>query len=228
MCVGYSAVYSARSMELYTSNKSMAHTNIKKEHGIRDTAIDIEMLVDLELHPVGCLTDPEGVKDWELVVDNYGVEPDWWNEHKDYAEREIRLAARLWCEHLTNWDGGLHLSDTNIKSLGSLESVGGWLYLSDSDIKSLGALKSVGGDLDLSGTKIDSLGVLESVGGGLYLGSSRVTSLGVLESVGGELDLRYTGVTSLGSLESVGGGLYLSGTNIKDLGSVSVLGKICR
>ena len=46
MCVGYSAVYSARSSKLYTSSKSMSHTDIKKEHGIRDTSMDIEMLVD--------------------------------------------------------------------------------------------------------------------------------------------------------------------------------------
>ena len=188
MCVGYSAVYSARSMELYTSNKSMAHTNIKKEHGIRDTAIDIEMLVDLELRPVGCLTDPEGVKDWVFVVDHHGKAPDWWDEHKDYAEREIRLAAKLWCEHLTNWDGDLNLYGTGATSLGALESVGGWL--------------------NLSGTKITSLGVLKSVGGWLALYGTNIEDLGVLKSVGGELDIRGTKVEDLGNV-SVRGYIYI-------------------
>ena len=145
MCIGVSAVYSNRTGKLYTSRSSMSHTDIKKENGIRDTNVELEELIDLELRPVGCLTDPEGVKDWELVVDNDGVEPDWWSEVADKVEEELRMWARIWCDGLTKWDGDLDLHDTNIKSLGSLKSVGGYLNLCGAKVTSLGSLESVGG-----------------------------------------------------------------------------------
>jgi hypothetical protein len=85
------------------------------------------------------------------------------------------------------------------------------LDLSESDIKSLGNLTSVGGDLYLWKSKIESLGNLTSVGGDLNLYKSEIKSLGNLTSVGDDLNLRGSEIESLGNLTSVGGNLYLNG-----------------
>ena len=65
--------------------------------------------------------------------------------------------------------GNLDLYESNIESLGNLQSVGGYLDLRLSKIESLGNLQSVGGDLDLFNTNIESLGNLQSVDGYLKL-----------------------------------------------------------
>jgi hypothetical protein len=86
------------------------------------------------------------------------------------------------------------------------------LDLSESDVKSLGNLTSVGGSLDLRYCEIEDFGNLTSVGGDLILYESNIKSLGSLTSVGGYLDLRFSGIQSLGNLTSVGGDLDLGKT----------------
>jgi hypothetical protein len=112
----------------------------------------------------------------------------------------------------------LDLSESDIKSLGNLTSVGGDLILYKSEIKSLGNLTSVGGDLDLWNSKIESFGNLTSVGGDLDLYKSEIKSLGNLTSVGGDLNLWNSKIESFGNLTSVeeifsmvkvGGKIYL-------------------
>jgi len=93
-------------------------------------------------------------------------------------------------------------------------TIGGDLDLRQSEIKSLGNLQSVGGDLNLYDSKIKSLGSLQSVGGYFNLFETKIESLGNLQSVGGYLDLRRTKIESLGNLRSVGGWLYLRKTPI--------------
>ena len=109
----------------------------------------------------------------------------------------------------------LDLSETNVKSLGNLTSVGGsfnWAYC---NIKSLGNLTSVGGYLYLYKSKLESLGNLTSVGGGLYLFRSKTESLGNLTSVEGDLDLSETPLSreyseeKIRSIIEVGGQVYL-------------------
>ena len=51
-------------------------------------------------------------------------------------------------------EGDLDLSNTPIKSLGNLQSVGGYLDLAYTPIESLGNLQSVGGNLHLYGPEI--------------------------------------------------------------------------
>jgi len=80
------------------------------------------------------------------------------------------------------FDCSLDLSDTDITSLGSLESVYDFLDLSDTSIASLGSLRSVGGWLDLSNTNITSLGSLKEVGTYLYLCGTNITDFGSLRS----------------------------------------------
>jgi hypothetical protein len=94
-------------------------------------------------------------------------------------------------------DGDLYLSNTSIKSLGNLQSVGGDLDLRRTAIESLGNLQSVGGDLDLRRTAIESLENLQSVGVNLDLIRTPIKSLGNLTSVGGYLDLTETPLSKM-------------------------------
>jgi hypothetical protein len=111
--------------------------------------------------------------------------------------------------------GDLDLSETQIESLGNLQSVGGNLNLSHQDIQSLGNLKSVGGDLYLGGTSIKSLGNLQSVGGNLYLRRTSIKSLGNLQSVGGDLFLYKTPLSGkyteeeIRQMVDVGGDIFM-------------------
>jgi hypothetical protein len=111
--------------------------------------------------------------------------------------------------------GDLNLYDTQIKSLGNLQSVGGYLDLGETPIESLGNLQSVEGYLYLEGTPIESLGNLESVGGYLNLEYAQIEDLGNLGSVGGYLDLTGTpfaekhSKAEIRQMVQVGGGIYM-------------------
>jgi hypothetical protein len=109
----------------------------------------------------------------------------------------------------------LDLSESDVKSLGNLTSVGGYLYLYESNIEDLGNLTSVGGYLDLSNTKIKSIGKLKSVGGYLDLSNTPIKSIGNLISVEGYLNLEDTPLSKkyseeeIRSMIEVGGKVYL-------------------
>ena len=93
--------------------------------------------------------------------------------------------------------------------IGNRKHYEGYLALYETNITSLGKLETVGGYLDLESTKIASLGNLKSVGDGLDLNDcSNLTSLGKLEYVRGDLDLSKTNITDLGKLETVGGDIH--------------------
>ena len=115
------------------------------------------------------------------------------------------------------FDDNLNLYETDITSLGNLQSVNGDLNLYETNITSLGNLQSVNGYLNLYGcANLISLGNLQSVKGYLDLeGCAKLTSLGNLQSVNGSLVLYgCANLTSLGNLQSVGGGLHLGKTSI--------------
>ena len=125
------------------------------------------------------------------------------------------------------FDGDLNLYETDITSLGNLQSVNGNLNLELTDIISLGNLKSVNGNLDLIRCEnLTSLGNLQTVNRDLTLRFTNITSLGNLQSVGGYLDLiRCVNLTSLGNLKSVGGYLSLYKTNVTSLGNLEFVGE---
>jgi hypothetical protein len=99
--------------------------------------------------------------------------------------------------------GDLDLRETQIESLGNLQSVGGYLYLEGTPIKSLGNLTSVGGTLNLLYTSIESLGNLQSVGGYLDLEDTPIESLGNLQTVGGNLFLERTPLSMMYTEEQI-------------------------
>jgi hypothetical protein len=82
-------------------------------------------------------------------------------------------------------------------------SIGGDLDLRETQIESLGNLQSVGGDLSLEGTPIKSLGNLTSVGGYLNLRDSPIESLGNLQSVGGFFSLLRTPLSMMYTEEQI-------------------------
>jgi len=89
-----------------------------------------------------------------------------------------------WLEGLVSISGSLDLGQTQIKSLGNLQSVGRFLSLRGTQIKDLGNLQYVGDNLYLSDTPIKSFGNLQSVGSFLNLYGTQIESFGNLKSVG--------------------------------------------
>jgi hypothetical protein len=62
-------------------------------------------------------------------------------------------------------------------------SIGGDLDLRETQIESLGNLQSVGGDLSLEGTPIESLGNLKSVGGNVFLRETPLSKMYTKEQI---------------------------------------------
>jgi len=110
-----------------------------------------------------------------------------WNKLQKFLERKGNPLYSL--------IGILNLKDTQIKSLGNLQSVGGNLDLYKTSIKSLDNLTSVGGYLDLENTQIESLGNLQSVGGDLFIGNTPISK-------------KYS-IEEIRQMVEVGGNIYL-------------------
>jgi len=143
----------------------------------------------------------------EILKIPFSAFGDDWNLLQRFLERRGNPPYEL--------SGNVDLEGKNIKSLGSLTSVGGFLDLSESSIESLGNLTYVDGHLSLYNSSIESLGSLTSVGGTLYLQGTPIKSLGNLTSVGGSLYLRNTPISKKYSREeirqmvNVGGDIYI-------------------
>jgi len=176
----------------------------------------------------------------EISVDEFlSAENVIFRNYKKKGYQGIRLVGNLtfysnnWkdfyrlFEHVIEIDGNLDLINTNVMSLGNLESVSGYVDLRYCDsLIDLGKLKKVGGSLDLSKTKIDNLGNLEYVGHYLQLSESKIEDLSVLKFVGGDVNLwGVKNFKSIGDLEEVGGYLTLSDTKIKSLNNLRKVGK---
>ena len=91
----------------------------------------------------------------------------------DLTELDTKDIQRILDEvvHIT---GYLDLQNTEIESLGKLESVGSYLDLSDTPIKNLGRLKEVGGYLYLRDSEVEDLKNITKVGSYLYLTGSPI------------------------------------------------------
>ena len=172
MCIGISGIiHRGRYPLLWVGSNS--HTKILKHFNLTDDQpVELRKFVKFELHPSGCLTSIDPA-DWVFVLDE-DDRPDWFIE-SDWDSRCIAAAMR---DIIPEWikDGcpcSLNLVDTNVTSLGNLQSVGGYLNcMYCSKFSSLGSLKSVGGYLDCFYCK-------------------NLASLGNLKLVGGYLDLRH-------------------------------------
>lgn len=155
MCIGFSAVWSGRSKKLYTVSGVNSHTEIKELCEIRDTNIELGMLVDLEAWPTGELTDVTSIKNWEIVLDHNGVNPDWWKEQREIAETKLHKFCIKEIKKINEtgkYNGYLNLHGTKVTSLGNLQQCGN-LDLQYSKVTNLGKLQQCG-YLDLQGTKV--------------------------------------------------------------------------
>jgi len=182
--------------------------------------------IRVELSPLNSLTSTKPA-DWDVYIDECGDLPAWFEDKK--ADWEYKCTKIMTEKIVPSWikdgiNGSLNLQDTEIRTLGSLKSVGGYLNLRGTQVRTLGSLRSVNGSLDLWGTQVKTLGSLRSVGCFLYLQGTQIRTLGSLESIGGSLDLQNTQVKTLGSLKNVGGYLYLRGTQVRTLGSLRSVG----
>jgi len=174
MCIGIGG-YTLRGGKVLMDDYTDFHAEIASRHRIRDYGLDEACPWEFVPPVGGVLTDWDS---WQLRIEPLAA-PSWWDDsHAESARREaLAKIARLWQARRKTYIGSLNISCTGIKSLGSLQSVGG--------------------DLDLNDTGITSLGSLQSVGGDLLLARTRITSLGSLQNVGGDLDLAGRGITNL-------------------------------
>lgn len=131
--------------------------------------------------------------------------------------------------------GSVIFRDTDsFRSLGNISEIDGDLGFSDSNIQDVGALKKVNGSIWIaqSGkgifTQLKTLGGLEFVGKDLNIKKSPIENLGELKHVGGNLNLRHTSIKNLGKLEYIGGNLLVSRRNREylDLSKVKLIGKL--
>jgi hypothetical protein len=119
--------------------------------------------------------------------------------------------------HIKEIGSWIDLNDSQITSLGKLESIGGYADFSDSQITSLGNLKRIGGFAFFIRSQIKSLGNLKSIANDAFFNESHITSLGNLKSIGRNADFKDSKINDLGNLKSIGGDAYFckSKTNRK-------------
>jgi hypothetical protein len=102
-----------------------------------------------------------------LRIPNLSLFDNDWNLLQRYMEKKGNPKYSI--------EGDLRLSETQIESLGNLQSVGGYLDLRGTPIKSLGNLQSVDGYLNLSETPISKkyseqeIRDMVNVNGNIYL-----------------------------------------------------------
>ncbi len=115
-------------------------------------------------------------------------------------------------------------NNTNLKSLGQLQKIGGNTNFSKSQITSLGQLQEIGGDALFYESQITSLGQLQKIGGDANFYHSQIKSLGQLQEIGGKADFCESQITSLGQLQEIGGDALFRNSKIKDLGKLKEIG----
>lgn len=169
-------------MRIYTSKKEDSHTEIRREHGLRDGAGDNDMFAryqtPVEFIPVTSLTDIAG---WKFIFD--AGKPDWWEDWMtEKAKKHLFTKAReAWSEDgvtLTSTPEGVTLSTVGNLDLGTLTSI------------PAGVTLSAGGYLDLESLTSIPDGVTLSSGGDLYLESLTSIPEGVTVKCKGRIFLK--------------------------------------
>lgn len=183
---------------------------------------------DFDIENVFCYLgiDVEKDKNGFLTISEY-KQPNPIFSFKDVGIDEEKLFAKV-----KKIKGNADFVGSSLKSLGSLEYVGGNLVLG-SQIMDLGDLKEVGGDFsNYSGIgsykglcNIKTLGGLKKIGGDMFFYDSRLESLGDLEFVGKSLHLNECKkLQSLGNLKKVCESLYLTDSSVENLGNLEYVG----
>ncbi len=111
---------------------------------------------------------------------------------------------------ITTINGSLGLSNCDIETLSPLKFVTGGIWCSfqekEPKLKTLGTLQRIGGNASFKQTNLECLGALEYVGGDLSLRGTKINDLGKLYYVGGNLYLpkRLQGLLDLSKVEVKG------------------------
>lgn len=156
-------------------------------------------------------------KDGFLTISKY-CQPSRFITFKDIGVDEEKMLKKIKCI-----EGNASFENSTLKSLHSVESIGGYLVLGE-NIEDLGNLKGVGGDFCDIQSNIKTLGKVDSIGGDLTLGEN-IEDLGNLNFVGGDAKFDYTKkLRSLGNLKRVGGNLWLKESKVSDLGDLRHIG----
>ena len=167
----------------------------------------------LENLGIKCKKDSDGL----LIISHYG-----------YGNYEFRLSdlgideTKLF-KDIKIIEGNADFSDSQIKDLGNLESIGG-NALFNSQIKDLGDLRTIGGYAWFYNSQVKDLGNLQSIGGNADFSNSQVQSLGNLRTIGRFADFSNSQVRDLGKLKSIGGWAYIKNCPLseKDFENIQV------
>lgn len=94
-----------------------------------------------------------------------------------YNKQKSEELIQIFLNNTKKFDGDINLYETNMKSIGILEYVGGNLNLRGTLIESLDNLKYVGSNLWVSHSKVESPGHLEYVGGFMDIRNSPLAKI---------------------------------------------------
>lgn len=161
-------------------------------------------------------------KDGFLTIDKYR-QPSNEFTFSDCGIDENKLFEKI--KHIEN---NAYFEGSNLRDLGSLESIGNSVFFENSKITNLGKLKSIGFIASLQYSQVVDLGELETVGAYLSIVRSPVKSLGKLRTIYGNAYFSNSQLVDLGELESIGGIVYIQNSKLtpKDFENISVGGEI--
>ena len=121
--------------------------------------------------------------------------------------------------------GDAYFRYSQIIDLGNLQSIGGYVDFAYSQMTNLGKLQSIGGSVDFYYAQITNLGNLQSIGGYAGFDFSQITNLGNLQSIGRDADFDNSNVICLGNLQTIGGDAYFRKSKMTSLGKLKIIGK---
>jgi|GEM_PF-1103613 len=143
---------------------------------------------------------------------------------KGFSYNNLGIDEKDLFKHISKVKGSADFSNSEITSLGNLQSIGDNAYFIYSKIANLGSLQSIGGTSDFRFSKITSLENLQSIGGGAYFDFSKIISLGNLQSIGRDASFKNSQITTLSNLKSIGGSVYFNHSQVKNLGDLQSIG----
>lgn len=162
--------------------------------------------------------DVDVLDDGMLEIDKY-IQPEKFTfEELGLDENELfKKVKRI------TWDADF--GNSQITSLGNLESIGRDADFSNSKITSLDNLKYIGGDAYFNNSKIISLNNLKYIRGNAYFKNSQLTSLDNLESIGGDAHFDGSQILDLSQLKLIGGSAHFYNSQVTQMGNLESIGR---
>ena len=105
------------------------------------------------------------------------------------------------------------------------EIIIGYAFFSNSQVQSLGNLQTIGGKADFRNSEVQDLGNLQTIGGNANFKNSKVKNLGNLQTIGGDADFEESQVRDLGNLQTIGSSAFFSNSQVQSLGNLQTIGR---